>query len=153
MAFFYCSLYLMALGAGGIRACVFPLAGDQFDVTDPSEAKRKQSKAHWWFVAINSGNLVGVCCLVYAQARLGWSWGYGIPAAVTALWTLVFFAGAPLYRNQVVSGSPLTRVAQVLIASARKWRVTVPAQSVRLCELDDTSFRPGKLRTRTPSFS
>lgn len=144
----------MALGGGGIRACVFPMAGDQFDVSDPSEAKRKLSKPNWWFITITSGNLVGVTCIVYAQARLGWSWGYGIPAAVTSIWTLAFLCGAPLYRNQRISGSPLTRVAQVLVAAARNWRVTAPAHPALRYELDASSYvGHGKLRPPTPSFS
>lgn len=129
VAFFYGTLYAMAVGAGGIRACVFPMAGDQFDATDATEAKRKLAAPNWYFIAITTGNLVGVSGLVYAQARLGWSWGYGIPAAVTAVAALAFFAGAPLYRHQRVApgSTPVTRVAQVLVAAARNWRA--PAQN------------------------
>jgi len=132
VGFFYCALYLMALGAGGIRACVFPMAGDQFDATDACEAKRKLFKPNWYFIAITTGNLVGVSGIVYAQATLGWSWGYGIAAAFTAFATLAFFGGAPLYRNQLVSrGCPLTRVAQVLVAAARNSRAPAPSAPIR----------------------
>lgn len=101
-AFFYSTLYLMALGAGGVKACVYPFAGDQFDVTDPREARRRLSCPNGWFVTITSGNVMAMSFLVYTQGSLGWSWGYGVPAAVTAIWTVVYFCGVPLYRHQVI---------------------------------------------------
>jgi peptide/histidine transporter 3/4 len=63
--------------------------------------------------------------LVYVQTHVGWGWGFGIPAVVMAIAVGTFFLGAPLYRHQRPGGSPLTRIAQVLVAAARKWRVPV----------------------------
>jgi peptide/histidine transporter 3/4 len=63
--------------------------------------------------------------LVYVQTHVGWGWGFGIPAVVMAVAVGTFFLGAPLYRHQRPGGSPLTRIAQVIVAAARKWRVPV----------------------------
>lgn len=147
-AFFYSTLYLMALGAGGVKACVYPFAGDQFDVTDPREARRRLSCPNGWFVTITSGNVMAMSFLVYTQGSLGWSWGYGVPAAVTAIWTVVYFCGVPLYRHQVMAGSSLTRHAQVLVCSARNWRVTVPADPALLHEANAV----GNFRYHTPIY-
>lgn len=117
ICFFYFSLYLMALGAGGIKSCVTAFAGDQFDNNDPKEARRRMSFPNWWFVSISFGTMLSVSILVYVQDNVGWAWGYGVPTAITGLATLAFLMGTPLYRHQIPSGSPLTRVAQVLCAA------------------------------------
>ncbi|EFJ28228.1 hypothetical protein SELMODRAFT_94322 [Selaginella moellendorffii] len=135
--FFYFALYLMALGAGGIKPNVTSFAGDQFDEEDPQESKRKMSFLNWWFVSISSGNLFSVSVLVYIQVTYGWTWGWGGAAAVVALATLLFFSGRSNYRTQKPAGSPFTRVAQVLVAATRKWNVSVPDDDEKLYELSD----------------
>ncbi|XP_024377725.1 protein NRT1/ PTR FAMILY 8.2 [Physcomitrium patens] len=154
--FFYFALYLMAMGAGGIKSCVTAFAGDQFDITDPVEAKRKMSFPNWWFVSISFGTMLSVSLLVYVQDTIGWTWGYGIPTGIAGLATLIFFIGTPLYRtHHIRGGSPFTRVAQVLVSAARNWRVSVPTNPELLCELDDKEAltqAPGKLLRHTPGL-
>ncbi|KAJ7525957.1 hypothetical protein O6H91_17G075700 [Diphasiastrum complanatum] len=136
VGFFYCALYLMALGAGGIKANVSAYAGDQFDEGDPKESKKKLSFLNWWFVSISFGTMLSVSILVYVQDNVGWSWGYGAATLVTGIGTILFIWGTPLYRNQTPSGSPLTRVAQVFVAAFRKWNVR-PLHEEFLYEVDD----------------
>ncbi|XP_024378149.1 protein NRT1/ PTR FAMILY 8.1 isoform X1 [Physcomitrium patens] len=149
ICFFYFSLYLMALGAGGIKSCVTAFAGDQFDNNDPKEARRRMSFPNWWFVSISFGTMLSVSILVYVQDNVGWAWGYGVPTAITGLATLAFLMGTPLYRHQIPSGSPLTRVAQVLCAAVRKWNIPVPTNPEFLYEVDDAS----SFRRRLPHTS
>jgi len=54
-----------------------------------------------------------------------------------ALANLLFLLGTPLYRHHLPSGSPLTRLLQVLVASTRKWRVQVPDDESLLYEVHD----------------
>ncbi|KAJ4808889.1 Protein NRT1/ PTR FAMILY 8.1 [Rhynchospora pubera] len=54
-----------------------------------------------------------------------------------AIAVVSFFSGTRLYRNQKPGGSPLTRIAQVLVASVRKWQVQVPEDKSFLYELTD----------------
>lgn len=54
---FYIGLYMVALGSGGIKPCLYPFGANQFDDTDPSERKKKGIllqlvrflHAHWFF--------------------------------------------------------------------------------------------------------
>jgi solute carrier family 15 (peptide/histidine transporter), member 3/4 len=122
----YVALYLIALGTGGIKPCVSSFGADQFDEHDPAEKKSKSSFFNWFYFSINIGALVASSVLVYVQTHVGWGWGFGIPAVAMAVAVASFFFGTPLYRHQRPGGSPITRVAQVVVASARKWSVPVP---------------------------
>ncbi|BAB16458.1 putative peptide transport protein [Oryza sativa Japonica Group] len=133
----FLALYLIALGTGGIKPCVSSFGADQFDENDEGEKRSKSSFFNWFYFSINIGALVASSVLVYVQTHVGWGWGFGIPAVVMAVAVASFFVGTPLYRHQRPGGSPLTRIAQVLVASARKWGVEVPADGSRLHETLD----------------
>ncbi|KAG6527388.1 hypothetical protein ZIOFF_009487 [Zingiber officinale] len=130
----FAALYLIALGTGGIKPCVSSFGADQFDESDASEKKRKTSFFNWFYFSINIGSLVASSVLVWVQTDVGWGWGFGIPAAAMALAVGSFFLGTPLYRHQRPGGSPITRVAQVIVAALRKIRVEVPEDKSLLHE-------------------
>ncbi|KAJ3693683.1 hypothetical protein LUZ60_009163 [Juncus effusus] len=131
----FVALYLIALGTGGIKPCVSSFGADQFDETDPVEKKRKSSFFNWFYFSINIGALIASSVLVWIQTNVGWGWGFGIPAVCMAIAVVSFFLGTPIYRNQKPGGSPITRIAQVLVAGVRKWKVKVDEE--RLFEVED----------------
>ena len=51
----------------------------------------------------------------------------------------LFFIGTRRYRKQSPSGSPLTTVAQVFIAAAKKWRVSETQGGRGICYEDQKS--------------
>ncbi|KAK8549828.1 hypothetical protein V6N13_055394 [Hibiscus sabdariffa] len=111
-AVFFFGLYLIALGAGGIKPCVSSFGADQFDDTDPKERVKKGTM------------LDGVLDLAFQLC----------------LWVLlseVFFSGTPLYRFQRPGGSPITRMCQVAVAAFRKRHLKVPEESTLLYETGD----------------
>lgn len=133
----FVSLYLIALGTGGIKPCVSSFGADQFDESDESEKKSKTSFFNWFYFSINIGALVASSALVYIQTHVGWGWGFGIPAVAMAIAVGSFFIGTPLYRHQKPGGSPLARIAQVLVASLRKYGEKVPDDKSLLYESSD----------------
>ncbi|KAJ1691388.1 hypothetical protein LUZ63_015543 [Rhynchospora breviuscula] len=133
----FSALYLIALGTGGIKPCVSSFGADQFDESDPIEKKSKSSFFNWFYFSINIGALIASSVLVYIQTNVSWGWGFGVPAVCMAIAMVSFFLGTRLYRNQKPAGSPLTRIAQVLVSSARKWQVHVPEDKSLLYELTD----------------
>ena len=134
---FFAALYLIALGTGGIKPCVSSFGADQFDETDEKEKKKKSSFFNWFYFSINIGALVASSVLVWVQMNVGWGWGFGIPAVTMAVAVLFFFSGSRLYRHQKPGGSPLTRIAQVLVAAVWNWNARVPVDPSLLYELGD----------------
>eukprot|EP00249_Psilotum_nudum_P022039 c28351_g2_i1 orf=179-2056(-) len=141
LATFYLALYLIALGTGGIKPCVSSFGADQFDESDPVEKKHKSSFFNWFYFSINVGALISSSVLVYIQDNVSWAWGFGIPAVAMGIAICSFFFGTPLYRHQKPSGSPLTRVLQVFVATFRKYWVAVPADSSLLYETEECSIQ------------
>eukprot|EP01018_Ginkgo_biloba_P000367 Gb_39767 [translate_table: standard] len=138
----------MALGAGGIKANVSSFAGDQFDEGDPVEKERKLSFLNWWFTSISFGSMISVSVLVYVQENAGWTWGYGTAGVLTGIATLLFLIGTSIYRHHKPVGSPLTRISQVIVAAARKWRIEVPKDRQMLYEVNDKEAQSMSPRTR-----
>lgn len=137
LAVFYLALYLIALGTGGIKPCVSSFGADQFDENDVKEKKRKSSFFNWFYFTINIGALIASSALVYIQENVGWGWGFGIPAVAMGIAIVSFLIGSPLYRHQKPGGSPITRIAQVLVAATRKLSMKVQPNGKHLYEADD----------------
>ncbi|KAI3453231.1 hypothetical protein Pfo_009894 [Paulownia fortunei] len=138
-AVFFFGLYLIALGTGGIKPCVSSFGADQFDDTDSVERVKKGSFFNWFYFSINIGALVSSSIIVWIQDNAGWGLGFGFPALFMGIAIASFFSGTPLYRFQKPGGSPITRMCQVLVASCRKWNLTIPSDSSLLYETPDKS--------------
>ncbi|KAJ1286690.1 hypothetical protein BS78_03G371200 [Paspalum vaginatum] len=136
---FYAGLYLLALG-GALQPVLTAFGAEQFDESEEDDRRRQSSFFNWLYMSINVGSLVGGTVLVWVQASVSWGLGYGIPALFSALSVAVFLAGTTAYRShQPPAGSPLTRVAQVVVAAVRKCGVRVPedASTLHECDADD----------------
>ncbi|XP_077227058.1 major facilitator superfamily protein isoform X2 [Tasmannia lanceolata] len=139
MLYLYVVLYITAFGAAGIRPCVSSFGADQFD------ERSKDYKAHLdrffnlFYLSVTVGAIVAFTVVVYIQMNHGWGSAFGSLAIAMGISNVVFFAGTPLYRHKLPGGSPLTRVAQVLVAAVRKRNVSFSSSElVGLYEL------PGK---------
>jgi peptide/histidine transporter 3/4 len=136
-AVFFIGLYLVALGTGGIKPCIWPFGADQFDDTDPREKGKKGSFFNWFYFFNNIGALISTSLVVLVQEDVGWGLGYGIPTLVMGIGIAIFFLGTPFYRLQRPGGSPLTRICQVLVASFHKRNVEGPEDNSLLYETQD----------------
>ncbi|CAL4972601.1 unnamed protein product [Urochloa decumbens] len=138
-AAFYAGLYLLALG-GALQPVLISFGANQFDESDEAGRARQSSFFNWFYMSINVGSLIGGTVLVWVQSSVSWGLGYGIPALLSLVAVAVFLAGTAAYqRHQPPGGSPVTRVAQVVAAAVRKWRVVAPEDAAELheCEGDD----------------
>ncbi|KAF8392151.1 hypothetical protein HHK36_022493 [Tetracentron sinense] len=151
---FYCALYIIAVGTGGTKPNISTMGADQFDDFEPKERFQKLSFFNWWMFSIFFGTLFANTFLVYIQDKVGWSLGYGLPTLGLFISVLVFLVGTPFYRHKVPSGSPFTRMARVLVAAIRKWKVPVPDDPKELHELGSEEYaKTGKFRIDyTPSL-
>ncbi|XP_076946701.1 protein NRT1/ PTR FAMILY 8.2-like [Bidens hawaiensis] len=140
IALCFTSLYLVALGTGGIKPCVSSYGADQFDDHDEVEEKQKSSFFNWFYFVINIGALVAHSVLVWIQDNVGWGWGFSVPTIAMGIAIVSFFSGTKLYRNQMPGGSPLTRLCQVAVAAFKKRKIEVPSDTSLLYETSDDSF-------------
>ncbi|KAI5071303.1 hypothetical protein GOP47_0013554 [Adiantum capillus-veneris] len=137
LAFFYISLYLVAVGTAGAKPCLEAFGADQFDEVYPSERNSKSSFFSWWYFGIASGALVSYTVIVYIEDNGTSGLGYGILAILITLAVVLFGVGTPVYRNRIPSGSSLVGLFQVPIAAARKWYIEVPDDLSLLYEVDE----------------
>ncbi|XP_062113157.1 protein NRT1/ PTR FAMILY 8.3-like [Humulus lupulus] len=138
-AIFLCGLYLVALGTGGIKPCVSPFGGDQFDDTDPKERAKKRSFFNWFYFTICIGIFMATTFLAWIQNNVGWGLGFAIPTLCMGIAIACFLFGTPFYRFQKPNGSPITRMCQVLVASYRKRNLEVPKESDLLFEVQENN--------------
>ncbi|KAL8214649.1 hypothetical protein R6Q57_004098 [Mikania cordata] len=120
---FFVALYVINIGEGGHRPCIQTFAADQFDNYLPEEKAAKSSFFNWWYLGIVVGATTSILIVIYVQDNIGWGWGFAIPAVVVALALGLFLSRKSAYRREVPVGSPLTKVAQVIIAAFRKRRL------------------------------
>lgn len=74
----------------------------------------------------------------------GWGLSFGVLAGVLAAAIVLFLAGVKKYRQQGPLGSPLTTIAQVVVAAARKWRVDETRHGWRVCYEDNDAHHEGR---------
>src|SRR5436305_13579046 len=85
-------LFLICLGAGGIKPCVSANVGDQFGESN----KHLLSKMFGWFYfSINAGSFIStiLCPFLLADPRFGPRWAFGIPGVAMVIATIFFWAG------------------------------------------------------------
>nr|CAB3501476.1 unnamed protein product [Digitaria exilis] len=149
---FFLGLYLMAIGAGGIKPCVSSFGADQFDDSSPAESLKKDSFFNWFFFATYTGSFVAGTVVVWVQDHYGWGFGLWLPTVFIALAIASFLLGSRKYRVQKPLGSPIVSVFQVIVASVRKWNVQLPQDDSLLHELPakTTPMADGHKLQRTP---
>lgn len=136
-AVFFFGLYMIALGTGGLKPCIWPFGADQFDDTDPRERVKKGSYFNWFYFSQNIGAIIASTLLVWIQDDVGWGLGFGIPALLIGIAIASLFSGTHFYRFQKPGGSPLTRICQVLVAAFHKRKLDVPEDNGALYETQD----------------
>ncbi|CDP06231.1 unnamed protein product [Coffea canephora] len=144
----YIALLLTSLGTGGIRPCVVTFAADQFDMSKFAAASRSWNFFNWYYFCMGMATLLALTVVVYIQDNVGWGWGLGIPTIAMALSIVAFVVGAPLYKKVQPGGSPLIRLAQVIVAALKKRNIVAPNDPSQLYEnkeLDATISSNGKL--------
>ncbi|GKU96296.1 hypothetical protein SLEP1_g9545 [Rubroshorea leprosula] len=124
MRYLYTVLYLTGFGAAGIRPCVSSFGADQFDERSKDYKRHLDRFFNFFYLSVTIGAIVAFSLVVYLQREKGWGYAFGSLAIAMGVSNLLFFAGTPLYRHRLPGGSPLTRVAQVLVAAFRKRNVS-----------------------------
>uniref|UniRef100_A0A5B6YI92 Uncharacterized protein n=1 Tax=Davidia involucrata TaxID=16924 RepID=A0A5B6YI92_DAVIN len=155
IAFFYSSLYIIAVGAGGTKPNISTFGADQFDDYNPHEKKLKASFFNWWMFSSFIGALVATLGLVYVQENLGWGLGYGIPTVGILVSLFIFYIGVPMYRHKVrKTKCPAGDLLRVPITAFANCNLQLPSNPSELHEFEMQHYiTSGKRRVHhTPIF-
>ncbi|KAK4480671.1 hypothetical protein RD792_013749 [Penstemon davidsonii] len=155
ISFFYTSLYLIAIGAGGTKPNISTFGADQFDDLNPHEKKLKASFFNWWMFSTFMGALFATLGLVYIQENLGWGLGYGIPTVGLIISLIIFYIGTPLYRHKVRrTNHPAGDFLKVIISAFANAKLEHPSHLSELHEFDHQYYVSTRKRSlhHTPVF-
>ncbi|CAN4099299.1 unnamed protein product [Withania somnifera] len=119
---------LLVIGASGIRPCSLAFGADQFDPSTESGRRGISSFFNWYYFTRTFAVMVSLTIIVYVQTNISWSLGLAIPTIIMFLSCALFFVGTKIYVRFVPKGSPLSSVAQVLVAAFMKRHLQLPQQ-------------------------
>ncbi|XP_050236098.1 protein NRT1/ PTR FAMILY 7.2-like [Mercurialis annua] len=123
IAFFYLSIYLVALGNGGYQPNIATFGADQFDEDHLNEGYSKMAFFSYFYLALNLGSLFSNTVLGYFEDQGLWALGFWASTGSAVLALLLFLCGTPRYRHFTPKGNPLARFCQVLAAATRNsWK-------------------------------
>ena len=91
---FYAGLFLIALGAGGIKPLVASFVGDQFDQTNKHRAKAVFDAFYW---SINFGSFFASLLMPFFLRSYGARIAFGVPGVLMLLATIIFWMGRTRY--------------------------------------------------------
>ena len=87
-------LYLIAIGSGGIKPCVSAHVGDQFG---KSNGHWLSKVFGWFYISINVGAALSTLATPLLLEWYGPHWAFGIPGALMAIATVVFWMGRKVF--------------------------------------------------------
>ncbi len=87
-------LFIIAVGAGGIKPCVSSFMGDQIESND-SALMTKAFNAFYW--SINLGSFFSFICIPAIRNTYGYSWAFAIPGIFMGVATFIFWLGRKRY--------------------------------------------------------
>ncbi|XP_062089188.1 protein NRT1/ PTR FAMILY 1.2-like [Humulus lupulus] len=124
------SFSLISIGAGGIRPCSLAFGADQVDKRDNPKNKRVlESFFSWYYASTAVSVIIALTGIVYIQDKLGWRLGFGVPAILMFLATVLFFLASSLYVKQKASKSLFTGLAQVIVVAYKNRKLPLPNES------------------------
>nr|GMD92385.1 protein NRT1/ PTR FAMILY 6.2-like [Ipomoea batatas] len=141
MSAMYASLYLMAVGTGGLLPNVSAFISDQFDQKNEKEKADLRNFFNYFFFLFAMAALLAVTLLVYVQDEYPKNWGYGVFSLLMLIAILMFLSGTRTYRYKKLIKSPMVPIVQVFAAAIKKRKYQVPASVEQLYEDNPESSR------------
>ncbi|KAM0849149.1 hypothetical protein ACQ4PT_053913 [Festuca glaucescens] len=119
-AFFYATIYLVALAQGFHKPNAQALGADQFSTSAPDGVASRSSFFNWLHFSMSWGYIVAVVALSYVQDNVGWAAGFGASWAMMLVSLSVFLLGTRMYRaERPRDRRALARLTKTFAATAR----------------------------------
>ncbi|GFZ20603.1 hypothetical protein Acr_28g0013080 [Actinidia rufa] len=142
--YFYSYICLLALGAGGVRGALPALGADQFERNDPKGAKGLATYFNWYVLSTTLGAIFGVTGVVWIAMNKGYYWGFFVGTLTSSVGYVFLALGKPFYLVRPRGGSPLARVAQVIVVAIRNRNLSLPQNSDQLYEMSEKERDPSE---------
>lgn len=94
----FIGLFIIAMGAGGIKPCVSAFVGDQVDGERDNSVMTRVYAAFYW--SINLGSFFSFLIIPWVRQNWGYSWAFGIPGIFMGIATFIFWCGRKQYRHK-----------------------------------------------------
>ncbi|CAN6315352.1 unnamed protein product [Urochloa humidicola] len=125
-AVLYVGMGLMVVSAGGTNPTALPFGADQFDETNERHKAGLTRYFNGYYAIAMLATFLALTAIVYIQDKVSWGLGFAIPTVLMVAAFAVFLLGTPIYVRVPAEGSIFSSVAQVAVASCRKWRLRLP---------------------------
>lgn len=99
-------LGLISVGAGGIKPCVSAHVGDQFG---KNNKHMLPNIFNWFYFSINLGAAVSNMMIPWLLEWFGPHWAFGVPGALMAMATFLFWLGRREFIHVPAAGKSFTR--------------------------------------------
>ncbi|PWA98344.1 proton-dependent oligopeptide transporter family [Artemisia annua] len=117
-AFLIFAFIFISMGSGGVRPCSLAFGAEQIDnKNNVNNDRALESFFGWYYAAGATAVLIAFTGIVYIQDHAGWRIGFGIPAILMLLSTLLFFVASKLYVKMKVKKSLFTSFLQVIVVA------------------------------------
>ncbi|XP_059639910.1 protein NRT1/ PTR FAMILY 2.11-like [Cornus florida] len=126
MTFLLSGFGLLVVGAAGIRPCNLAFGADQFNPNTESGKRGITSFFNWYYFTYTFAMMISLTAIVYVQSDVSWALGLAVPSIMMFFSCALFFAGTKIYVKVTPQGSPLTSVAQVMVAAFKKRPLKLP---------------------------
>ncbi|KAM5547654.1 protein NRT1/ PTR FAMILY 1.1-like [Rosa sericea] len=121
---------LMSIGSGGIKPCSMAFGADQLHKPEnPKNARILQSFFNWYYASVGISVMIAVTVIVYIQVSAGWVVGFGVPAGLMLVSTILFLFGSFLYVKVPANKNLSAGFVQVIAAAWKNRQFDLPTKN------------------------
>ena len=117
--YFAFALIFIAVGTGGIKSNVAPLAAEQIQILGTGAV---ETFFNWFYWLICLGSLLAFTVVAWVQTEYGFFWGYLVPFAALLMALTVFVAARKKYACSSPNGSKVTDIFRIFYSAIERKR-------------------------------
>ncbi|KAF3786774.1 NRT1-PTR FAMILY 2-5 protein [Nymphaea thermarum] len=127
-AFLRLAFSVTTLGGAGTWYTYVTIGANQFD-----RKKEQERFVSYYFITTTVSTLIPSTVIVYVMDNVGWNWGYGLCAVLSAISLALFLPVKWFCRDARPEGSPFINLARVVVSAARKIKLRLSVKEEDYC--------------------